>query len=527
MSENEKKSLIAELQEEKNLPLPTHTIIEQIEIFERGIPFLKLYKPCIIGDGIKVISENEQSEFIRIYSNALEEGRVIKFVPASGAATRMFKKQLSVLLIEPEIELIKLKTLAVKGNEDSIATLTFFEKIKHFAFYDELKKATKKNGKNLEELIENGKVADIIKLVAAEEGLNYANLPKGSILFHFYPEGARTAFEEHLVEGMNYAANKDKIVRMHFTISPEHGEGIKKLFKSLTDKYSRENWTFEITFSSQHSSTDTVSVTLENKLFRDEQGKIVFRPGGHGALLKNLNDLKADIILIKNIDNIAQEHLTSETYKYKKILGGYLISLQKKVFNLLRNWNKVASNELLVDKIRNFIKEEFGIDLKQQLVSKSFSEKKKYLFDFLNRPIRVCGMVKKEDHPGGGPFWVIDDSGNISQQIVETGQIDLSDMNQKKILESATHFSPVDFACGVKNYIGENFELQKYSNPDTGLISKKSKDGKELKALELPGLWNGGMYYWLTVFIEVPKITFNPVKEINDLLKPEHQPKNH
>ena len=243
-------------------------------------------------------------------------------------------------------------------------------------------------------------------------------------------------------------------------------------------------------------------------------------------MLKNLNDLNADIILIKNIDNVVQEYLSSDTYKYKKILGGYLISLQEKVSNLLTEWHNIKLDDQSIDGIINFINEEFDIDLKEKLNSKSLTEKKKFLFDFLNRPIRVCGMVKKEGHPGGGPFFVVDDNGNISKQIVETVQIDLSDKEQNKILDAGTHFSPVDFACGVKDYLGNNFDLQKYSNPDTGLITKKSKDGKELKALELPGLWNGGMYYWLTVFVEVPKVTFNPVKEINDLLKPEHQPEN-
>jgi len=526
MKETEKSELEKELHKEEKLPLPVKKIIQQIEIFENGIPYIRLYKPCLVNNGIKAISDDEQKEYINLFTDALENKRVIKFVPASGAATRMFKKPLAVLLYDPEIDLKKLKLSAGEGDEESIATLDFFENINRFAFYDELKKVANKNEIDLNELIENGEVADVIRLVAAEVGLNYSNLPKGSILFHYYPGGPRTAFEEHLIEAMNYAASEDGVVRIHFTISIEHENDVKKLFDFLAEKHAAKNWTFEIDFSFQSPSTDTISVTSENKPFRDDDGKIVFRPGGHGALLKNLNDLNADIILIKNIDNVVQEYLISDTYKYKKILGGYLISLQEKVFNLLTEWDNLESDDKAIDGIINFIDEEFGIDLKERLNSKSLAEKKKYLFDFLNRPIRVCGMVKKEGHPGGGPFWVIDDKGNISKQIVETAQIDLSDKEQKKILDAATHFSPVDFACGVKDYLGNNFDLHKYSNPDTGLITNKSKDGKELKALELPGLWNGGMYYWLTVFVEVPKITFNPVKEINDLLKPEHQPEN-
>jgi hypothetical protein len=525
MNEKAKKELKNELLKEDNLPLPVDEIIDQIKIFNREIPYIKLSKPCLINDGIKVISEKEQIEYTDLFLQALDDNRVIKFVPASGAASRMFKKQLAVLLDDSEVDLKKLKSFAGNGDEKSIATLDFFENINRFAFYDELKNVANKSGNDLDKLIENGNVADVIRLVAIDEGLNYSNLPKGSILFHSYAESARTAFEEHLKEAMNYSANRDGVVKIHFTISPEHEKDVKKLFDSLAEKYSGENWSFEIGFSFQSRSTDTISVTPENKPFRDEDGKIVFRPGGHGALLKNLNDLKADIILIKNIDNVVHEYLSSDTYKYKKILGGYLISLQEKVFKLLRNWKEITLVEKSIDKILSFINEEFDIELNKQIASKTFSEKKKYLFEYLNRPIRVCGMVKKEGHPGGGPFFVTDNQGNISKQVVESVQVDLSDKEQKKILDAATHFSPVDFACGVKDYLGNNFDLQKYSNPDTGLITKKSKDGKELKALELPGLWNGGMYYWLTVFIEVPKITFNPVKEINDLLKPEHQPR--
>lgn len=526
MKETEKRELEKELRKEENLPIPVEKIVEQIEIFENGIPYIKLYKPCLVGNGIKVIPDDKQQEFINLFIDALEKKSVIKFVPASGAATRMFKKLLAALLNDPEIDVKKLKLSTSKGDEESIATLDFFENINRFAFYDELKKVANKNGNDLDEIIGNGEVADVIKLVATEEGLNYSNLPKGSVLFHYYPEDPRTAFEEHLIEAMNYVANKDGVMRIHFTISPEHEKDVKQLFNIIVEKLAAQNWIFEINFSFQSPSTDTISVTSENKPFRDEDGKIVFRPGGHGTLLKNLNDLNADIILIKNIDNVVQEYLSSDTYKYKKILGGYLISLQEKVSNLLTEWHNIKLDDQSIDGIINFINEEFDIDLKEKLNSKSLTEKKKFLFDFLNRPIRVCGMVKKEGHPGGGPFFVVDDNGNISKQIVETVQIDLSDKEQNKILDAGTHFSPVDFACGVKDYLGNNFDLQKYSNPDTGLITKKSKDGKELKALELPGLWNGGMYYWLTVFVEVPKVTFNPVKEINDLLKPEHQPEN-
>ncbi|NWG28596.1 MAG: DUF4301 family protein [Ignavibacteriaceae bacterium] len=524
MTKTEIENLKEELLKEQHLEIPVEKILAQIKIFEKGIPYLKLVKPCTVGDGIKIISANEQQKYINIFHSALEEGRIIKFVPASGAATRMFKKQLSVLVKYDNPTFREIKDLGDNGDEDCKATIEFFENIHRFAFYDELKKVISKSGKQLEDLITKEKVADIVRFVAESVGLNYAKLPKGSILFHSYLDGARTPFEEHLIEAMNYSAGKDKMVRIHFTISQEHETEVKKLFNSLIEKYSRQGWKFDVQFSFQSPSTDTISVTPDNKLFRDEKGKILLRPGGHGALLKNLNDLKADIVSIKNIDNIVPDHLRDETYKYKKILGGYLISLQEKVFSMLHNLEKDLFNESSIKKVVGFIKDEFEVDLSDQLKSKTFSEQKNYLFNFLNRPIRICGMVKKENHPGGSPLWVEGDKGELTKQIVETAQVDLSDRNQVSILENATHFNPVDIACGVKDYKGNNFDLQKFSNPETGLITKKSKDGKDLKALELPGLWNGGMYYWLTVFVEVPKITFNPVKEVNDLLKPEHQP---
>ncbi len=304
--------------------------VEQIKIFEKGIPFLKLIKPCTIGDGVKVIPEADQEEYINIFSSALDEGRMIKFVPASGAATRMFKKQLSVLSRFGSVKLDRIKDLADKGDEDCKAVLEFYNNIHRFAFYNELKKVAKKNGNEIAKLISDGNISEIIRLVTDVGGLNYANLPKGCILFHSYAVGARTAFEEHLIEAMNYSAGKDKIVKVHFTISPEHEAEIIRLFKSLFEKYSHIGWKFDVRFSFQSPSTDTISVSMDNKPFRDENGKIVFRPGGHGALLKNLNDLKADIISIKNIDNIVPDHLKDETYKYKKFSAVILFHYRKK-----------------------------------------------------------------------------------------------------------------------------------------------------------------------------------------------------
>jgi hypothetical protein len=524
MESNKIKELRNELGLEKNLDIPIDSIIQQMQIFERGIPHLKLDKPCTIGNGVKVFNESQKDDYIKKFQSAQDEGRVIKFVPASGAATRMFKKQLAVL-VESEInDFNKLTQKASDGDEDCKAVVIFFNNIRHFAFFEELIRIISQEGENIDEVINRKDFTSLIKYTIEKRGLNYANLPKGSILFHSYADGSRTAFEEHLVEATNYASGKNKTVKVHFTISPEHEYEVKILVNELCAKYDKQGWNFDVGFSFQSPETNTVSATIDNQIFRDADGKILFRPGGHGALLKNLNELNADVILIKNIDNIAPDHLKIETYRYKKVIGGYLIYLQNMIFELLIKLDSTVISESVIEEAIALIKTEFELDLSGKLKIKSLDEKKTYLFNFLNRPIRVCGMVKREGHPGGSPFWVQDANGEISKQIVETAQVDLSDKNQAFIFDEATHFNPVDLACGIKDYRGQLFELKKFVNPDSGLITYKSKNGKELKALELPGLWNGGMYYWLTIFVELPKITFNPVKEVNDLLKPEHQP---
>ena len=524
MNSKELEELKKELSNESD---PIHSpkkIIEQINTFEQGISPLSLARPCTIGDGIKIIFDDDKEYFIKIYQKALDEGRVIKFVPASGAATRMFKKQLSFVSRFEQIDYDKISEIANNNDEDCKAAITFFSNINRFAFFSRLVDLAKEKGKNISNLISEKNISELIRFVTDSDGLNYSNLPKGSILFHSYPEGSRTSFEEHIVEALNYCAGKAKVAKIHFTISPEHESDIKNLFETILDKYKRDGWKFEIGFSFQSPGTDTISVTLDNKPFRDENRNIVFRPGGHGALLNNLNELKADLITIKNIDNTVPDHLSGESYKYKKILGGYLISLQIKIFSFLKMLADANTIENVINEIIDFTRTELEYDLGDKLKQKSLKEKQDYLFNLLNRPIRICGMVKREDHPGGSPFWVIGKDGELTKQIVESAQVDLSDINQSKIFSDGTHFNPVDIICAVKDYKGNYFDLEKFSNPETCLITKKSKGGQDLKALELPGLWNGGMYHWLTVFVEVPKITFNPVKEVNDLLKPEHQP---
>jgi hypothetical protein len=522
MTESQKSKLKKELlNNPNNFSVGADEIIRQIETFEKGIPFVQLIKPCKINDGIKLLDADQKKQYKELYNKSTQNKVMMKFVPASGAASRMFKKLQAVLLNDEQVTLTNLKT---SNDENSKAALEFISNIEKFAFYDELKKIMAADGLDLVRLKKEGRCSDIIRYSLNESGLNYTNKPKGSIKFHNYPEGARTAFEEHLIEAVNYSTGKNNTAKVHFTISEEHTELFESIVLPAVEKYKINGNVIDVDYSFQKQSTDTIAVTKDNEPFRDETGKILFRPGGHGALLENLNDLDADVIFIKNIDNVAPDHLKTETYNYKKILCGYLIELQNKIFSYLSILEELEHNDAKLNAIAEFCKDELEIDLVSDFNHLNADEKRKYLFSELNRPLRVCGMVVNEGHPGGGPFWIKDREGRISKQVIETTQVDLKKPDQKKIIDSATHFSPVDLVCGIKSYKGDRFNLKEFTDPDSGLIVTKSYEGKELKALELPGLWNGGMAKWISIFVEVPKITFTPVKEVNDLLKEEHQP---
>jgi hypothetical protein len=338
---------------------------------------------------------------------------------------------------------------------------------------------------------------------------------------------SRTPAEEHLVEGALYGTDADGVVRIHFTVSPEHLSLFKKKCETAATLFEkRYEVKYEITFSEQKPSTDTIAVDENNEPFRTTEGKLFFRPGGHGALLENLNDLQADLIFVKNIDNVVPDRLKDVTIRYKKAIAGLLLDRQQRVFSYLRLLEQPENQ--LTDKqlaeMASYLENELSTKPTGKAHLSNRSTLINYLVSKLNRPIRVCGMVKNEGEPGGGPFWAIQADGTTTLQVVESSQIDLKDPEQAAIAATATHFNPVDLVCGVRNYKGEKFSLPDFRDPETGFISSKSKDGKPLKAQELPGLWNGAMSDWITIFAEVPIITFNPVKTINDLLRPEHQP---
>ncbi|MEL7586064.1 MAG: DUF4301 family protein [Prolixibacteraceae bacterium] len=490
-------------------------VMTQLENFRSGFPFLHLIKPATPGDGITKLSETEIPELTGHFDESVEHGiSLMKFVPASGAASRMFKtlfeaKQ-SLNAGAPESE-----TLADKELK------AFVGGLRNFGFYNELKKIS---GKPPEQL----GLAEILNLLLTGAGLNYGNLPKGLLLFHRYGDSARTPFEEHCIEGAFYAKNSDRTVKIHFTVSPEHQPNFEEHLAGIRQKMEQTtDSVLDISFSQQKPSTDTVAVTPENEPFRDNDGSLLFRPGGHGALLANLNELDADLIFIKNIDNIAPDYLKPATVTYKKALAGLLLKVQHRIFEYQKIFDThhySSLDSMFLAEAANFLENIlFVIPPENQY----YTEKEDlffYLKSKFNRPIRVCGMVRNQGEPGGGPFWAINNDASVSLQIVESSQIDLTDPDQKEIFSRSTHFNPVDLVCAFKNYKGEKYNLFDFRDPKTGFIAHKSKDGKELKAQELPGLWNGAMADWNTLFVEVPVATFSPVKTVNDLLRKEHQP---
>lgn len=485
-------------------------VAEQLKTFKTGFPFLKIEAAATIGKGVLAPTQQEIDEYLKVWDNYCAEGNaILKFVPASGAASRMFKDLFAFLSAEYDVP-----TTDFEKN--------FFANIEKFAFYGDLDETCRKNkGLSVKELVEGGQYKDVVFNLLDFTGMNYGSLPKGLLKFHTYDCCSRTSAEEHFVEGALYAAT-DGVVKLHFTVSPNH----KALFEELVAErkaYYEEKFgvKYDITFSEQKQCTDTIAVDAENAPFR-ENGAIVFRPGGHGALIENLNDIDADVIFIKNIDNVVPDRLKADTVTYKKLLAGILVSAQKKAFEYVRLIDSGKYTHEQVEEMIRFLQNDLQCrcsDIKDM----EDCDLVLYLRKKFNRPMRVCGMVKNVGEPGGGPFLAYNQDGTVSLQILESSQIDMNNADAKAMFENGTHFNPVDLVCAVKNYNGEKFNLPEFVDKNTGFISHKSKNGRELKAMELPGLWNGAMSDWNTMFVEVPLVTFNPVKTVNDLLREVHQ----
>ena len=483
----------------------------QLGQFKTGFPFLKLEAAAAIGHGIVAPNSDEGRKYVDAWQKYKAAGkRVVKFVPASGAASRMFKDMFAF----------------VDADYDKPTTdfeKKYFDNIDKFAFYGELDAVCRKNnGKGIKELVKEGNFKAVAANMLKAEGLNYGQLPKGLLLFHNYPEGPRTPMEEHLVEGALYAASNGE-AHVHFTVSHEHMELFKQKVAQKADMYAKKyGIAYDITFSEQKPSTDTVAANPDGTPFRNSDGSLLFRPGGHGALIENLNEIEADVIFVKNIDNVVPDRLKGDTVLWKQIIAGVLITLQKKAFEYLELLDSGKYTHEQIEEIIRFVQNDLCCR-KADIKELEDADLVIYLRKKLNRPMRVCGVVKNVGEPGGGPFLTYNQDGTVSLQILESSQIDKSNKEYMEMFTKGTHFNPVDLVCAVKDYKGNAFDLPKFVDPTTGFISQKSKSGKELQALELPGLWNGAMSDWSTIFVEVPLSTFNPVKTVNDLLREQHQ----
>lgn len=483
----------------------------QLRMLREGFPFLTLVAPATIGNGIVEVTPDTEQTALEIWHQFLSKGgKVVKMVPASGAASRMFKDLFAFL----------------NGKHDTPDTdfvKAFFKDIDRFAFFPALNAAALRLfEKSVDSLVREKRYKDVVFALLDEKGLNYGQLPKALLEFHKVVGGSRTPLAEHLAEGAQYAAGAKGKVNVHFTVSPEHRPLVEKKIEEIRSALQKQYGVeFDITLSEQKPSTDTVAALDNGEPYR-EDGKIFFRPGGHGALIENLNDLDADVVFIKNIDNVVPDAKRSVTNKYKKVIGGILVGLKQRADEYCRLLAKGTPSEEKLAEIEGFLSANLHIS-NDGLASMSPDEKTAYFFGKLNRPMRVAGMVKNEGEPGGGPFVVRDKDGSTSLQILESTQIDMSDKAAARMLRESSHFNPVDLACAIRDYEGRRFHLPEYVDVETGFISSKSRKGVEFKALELPGLWNGAMSRWNTVFVEVPADTFNPVKTVNDLLRPAHQ----
>lgn len=483
---------------------------EHLERFRAGAPPLRLDRPCTAGDGIRVLSPREQEECERVFEEVVRTGRVMKFVPASGAASRMFRDWH--------------RACGVRAFGSAEEETSFLQSLPDYAFCSDLRTRVAARGGSLSDWVSRGRCAEILDFILGPEGLGYSALPKALLKFHDYPEGSRTALEEHLVEAALYVRDAASVCRVHFTVSPEHRALVERhLAAAVPACEGRFGIRLEVGLSVQDPATDTLAADPKNRPFRDEDGRLIFRPGGHGALLRNLEALNGDVVFLKNIDNIVPDRLKAATVRWKKILGGLLAGIEADLHRRLRRIEEGMLGPAESHDMVRFCREKLQATMPPEVAVAPPEIREAWLFSRMNRPLRVCGMVKNEGEPGGGPFWVSGGNGVSSPQIVEEFQVDRPDPEQRGIWESSTHFNPVDLVLALRDFRGDAFDLKRFVDPAAVSITKKSEKGRDLLALERPGLWNGAMAFWNTAFVEVPLETFNPVKTIEDLLRPQHR----
>jgi hypothetical protein len=513
----------ADLQQMKSLGISMAAVLQQIETFRRSDFFVRLKRPCTIGDGIRRIDDSGLAYYVDLHTAAARQGRFMKFVPASGAATRMFQSLLQIFYLPQYLEKDELQKRLDQGVSIACDFKRFIDQLDMFPFVHELKEVLACDGYLLHEMVQRGQFRTLLEYLLTDRGLGYGSLPKAMLVFHSYPEERRTAFEEQLAESVAYLCNDGSRLRLHFTISEEHEKGFEAFGARVCQRVAeRCGAIFDVSFSLQESSTNTIAVDMKGFPFRDRLGRIHFRPAGHGALIRNLNDLHADLIYIKNVDNVVPDRLKEPVCLWKNVLGGCLVSIQTKIHSLLKRMKGPNSGEVIRE-AAGFLAQELLLDFPAGFETWPEEKKRDFLFNILDRPIRVCGVVPNAGEPGGAPFWVEDEKGDLSVQIVEMAQVNLNSPEQSALWNSSTHFNPVDIVCCLRDSEGKPYDLTKFVDPKAVIITRKSIDGTDVRALELPGLWNGGMANWTTVFVEVPAITFNPVKSFFDLLRPEHQ----
>jgi Domain of unknown function (DUF4301) len=513
MPEPEELFTAADLRQMAALGIAPEEAARQVGLFRNPPPFTRVLRPCTVGDGIRQLFPSDHAELLDAFKAAAAQGRIGKFVPASGAATRMFKDLLAYLHSD----------LHDGGAEMPVPVRTFFDNLSRFAFYDDLCELCGLD----EDAAAPGDPRTLLRALLLEPGLGYAEKPKGLIKFHREGVETRTAFEEHLVEAVPTVRDSSGLCRLHFTVSPQHEEGFVRLLEQVRPRYEeRFGCEYDVGFSHQSRATDTLAVDPENRPFRQDDGTLLYRPGGHGSLIGNLESLARagwDIVLIKNVDNVVPDSRKGVGLLWKKLLAGALVSLQKRIFHHLERLEAGPASLELLDEIDKFLADDLLRPVPPQDALAGSESRRRMLIHLLDRPLRVCGVVRNQGEPGGGPFWVESPDGETSLQIVETSQIDPESPEQQAILKSSTHFNPADLACALRDRHGRPYDLKRFIDPATVFISSKSHEGRPLKALERPGLWNGAMAGWNTVFVEVPDETFAPVKTVLDLLRPEHQ----
>ncbi len=498
------------------LGITVEEVERQIALFTDPPPPARLDRPCTLGDGIRTLSTAERSAALRAHGSAAAAGRVSKFTPASGAASRMFQAPLAIRAAGVRTR-AALTARAADGDAAARDVLELTDAIERFAFAEALDAVLARGGQRLAALRAAGEIGPMLDALLGEDGLDYAALPKGLLLFHRYPDGARTAFEEHLVEAAAIARAADGRTALHFTVSPEHTDQFARLLADIRAREeARLGAHFSVGFSTQARSTDTIAVDLDNRPFRTADGRLLFRPGGHGALIENLAALDADLVIVRNIDNVQPDHLRAATVEWSCLLTGHAAVVHETISAHVRALREGTPPPAAIEAARRYATAGLGLPLAVDADARAIA-------DALDRPLRICGVVRNTGEPGGGPFWVRGAAG-VSAQIVESAQVDRQDPAQQAIFAAATHFNPVFLVCALRDWQGRRFDLRRYVDASAVFIAEKSSDGRPLKALERPGLWNGAMAHWLTLFIEVPEATFTPVKTVNDLLRPAHQP---